>query len=233
MKRPGASLVISVVALFVALGGTGYAAFSLPANSVGTRQLKNGAVTSNKLGNHSVGAVKLKLKGLTVRHATNASFASEAADASSAGNALNLDGIQPSGWEHKVLVVTAGGSQVGNIPGPSGSYAFAGSPITLTTAASQTIVASESAALGQTLLGTPIPVIVAICIQPAAGGAITPMPSSSAIETVNPTNYVVPYAMSSAGSPGAGTWKVGFCVKNTSSTTLNDDGNMVGWVAVV
>jgi len=74
---------------------------------------------------------------------------------------------------------------------------------------------------------------VAICVQPAAGGAIAPMPSSGAIETVNPTNYVVPYAMSSAGSPGAGTWKVGFCVKNASSTTLNDDGNMVGWVAVV
>ena len=152
MKRPSAALVISVVALFVALGGTGYAAFSLPANSVGTRQLKNGAVTSNKLANHSVGAVKLKLSGLTVPHATDASFASEAADASSAGNALNLDGIQPSGWEQKVLVVTAGGSQVGNIPGSSSSYVFAGSPIALTTTGSQTIVASESAALGQTLL---------------------------------------------------------------------------------
>ena len=31
MRRPSASLVISVLALFVALGGTSYAAFSLPA----------------------------------------------------------------------------------------------------------------------------------------------------------------------------------------------------------
>jgi len=43
-------LVISVIALFVALGGTSYAAItSLPANSVGTKQLKNGAVTATKL----------------------------------------------------------------------------------------------------------------------------------------------------------------------------------------
>ena len=36
---------IALTALFVALGGTSYAAFSLPAGSVGTKQLRNGAVT--------------------------------------------------------------------------------------------------------------------------------------------------------------------------------------------
>jgi hypothetical protein len=36
-------------AAFIALGGTAYAATSLPANSVGAKQLKNGAVTSTKL----------------------------------------------------------------------------------------------------------------------------------------------------------------------------------------
>jgi hypothetical protein len=44
------ALVISLIALFVALGGTSYAAItSLPVNSVGTPQLKNGAVTAPKL----------------------------------------------------------------------------------------------------------------------------------------------------------------------------------------
>lgn len=47
--RPSPALVISLIALFVALGGTSYAAIKLPANSVGTKQLKNGAVTSAKL----------------------------------------------------------------------------------------------------------------------------------------------------------------------------------------
>jgi hypothetical protein len=50
---------IGVLALFVALGGTGYAAISIPKNSVGTRQLRNGAVTSKKLANAAVTAEKL------------------------------------------------------------------------------------------------------------------------------------------------------------------------------
>jgi hypothetical protein len=40
---------VGYFALFVALTGTSYAAISLPANSVGTRQLRNGAVTATKV----------------------------------------------------------------------------------------------------------------------------------------------------------------------------------------
>ena len=49
-RAPSPALVISLIALFVALGGTSYAAITrLPANSVGTAQLKNNAVTGAKL----------------------------------------------------------------------------------------------------------------------------------------------------------------------------------------
>jgi hypothetical protein len=40
---------LSLLALFVALGGTSYAAVALPANSVGSKQLKQGSVTLPKL----------------------------------------------------------------------------------------------------------------------------------------------------------------------------------------
>jgi hypothetical protein len=50
---------IGVVALFVALGGTGYAAISIPKSSVGSRQLRNGAVTTNKIAKGAVTAAKL------------------------------------------------------------------------------------------------------------------------------------------------------------------------------
>jgi hypothetical protein len=47
--RPSPALVVASLALAVALGGTGYAAIALPANSVGTKQLKNGAVIAAKV----------------------------------------------------------------------------------------------------------------------------------------------------------------------------------------
>jgi hypothetical protein len=50
---------IAYLALFVALGGTGYAAIDLGPRSVGARELKTGAVTTRVLRNGSVTARKL------------------------------------------------------------------------------------------------------------------------------------------------------------------------------
>jgi hypothetical protein len=49
MTRYLRSNAIALAALFVALGGTSYAAMTLPAGSVGTKQLRNGAVTAAKV----------------------------------------------------------------------------------------------------------------------------------------------------------------------------------------
>jgi len=49
---------IGLLALFVALGGTSYAAVKLPRNSVGTSQIKNHAVTTSKLSTATVKALK-------------------------------------------------------------------------------------------------------------------------------------------------------------------------------
>ena len=47
--RPSPSLVISFVALFVAMAGTGYAALKLPKNRVGRAQIKRNVVSSSKV----------------------------------------------------------------------------------------------------------------------------------------------------------------------------------------
>lgn len=55
--RPSPAMVVACIALTVALGGTSYAAIRLPANSVGTKQLKKGAVTKKKIAKKTVKAL--------------------------------------------------------------------------------------------------------------------------------------------------------------------------------
>jgi hypothetical protein len=54
LRKPSPAMLVALLALFVALGGSSYAALQLPKGSVGTKQLKNGAVTSPKVKNNSL-----------------------------------------------------------------------------------------------------------------------------------------------------------------------------------
>ena len=108
--------IIAFIALFIALGGTSYAATTLAASSVGTKQLKNGAVTTAKVKASAVTAAKIRTGAVTTAkvaadavtgekvlesslgkvpsaanadHATSADNASNATHATSADNATN------------------------------------------------------------------------------------------------------------------------------------------------
>jgi hypothetical protein len=71
-RRPSAPLVVSFAALFVAVGGVGYAAIRLPPNSVGTAQLQNSSVGNFKLKPNSVGPRKI-INGAVGAQQVNAS----------------------------------------------------------------------------------------------------------------------------------------------------------------
>jgi hypothetical protein len=58
-RRPAPATIISLVALFVALGGTSYAAIALaPKNSVGSAQVINGSLLKKDLSKKTVAALK-------------------------------------------------------------------------------------------------------------------------------------------------------------------------------
>src|SRR4051812_31216538 len=59
-SRPSFASVVSVMALFVALGGTSYAAAKLPKNSVGSSQIKTNGVGSSDVKNGSLRSVDFR-----------------------------------------------------------------------------------------------------------------------------------------------------------------------------
>jgi hypothetical protein len=75
-RRPSPSMVVALMALFASLGGVGYAATFLPANSVGTAQLQNASVTNHKILNGSVGNFKLAFGAVGPRKLMNGAVGS-------------------------------------------------------------------------------------------------------------------------------------------------------------
>ena len=97
VRPPSPAMAVALAALFVALGGTSYAAFSLPKNSVGTKQLKKNAVTTSKIKKGAVTASKINTSGLTVPNALHANSANTAGSASPTGGAGgSLTGSYPN-----------------------------------------------------------------------------------------------------------------------------------------
>lgn len=95
--------VVSVVALFVALGGTAVAASQLGKNTVGPKQLKKNAVTTAKVKNEAIIAAKVK----------NGTLTGTQIDASTLGvvPSANVAGAaSPTG--------PAGGALAGSFPNP-------------------------------------------------------------------------------------------------------------------
>jgi len=87
--RPTPALVVAFVALFAALGGFGYAAVKMRPNSVHSKNIKDGAITTNKIADGAVTTPKLAPDAV-------------APNAMNATNADKLGGVAPGhcqlGW---------------------------------------------------------------------------------------------------------------------------------------
>ena len=91
-RRPGHATVVAYLALFVALGGSAYAAAHLGGRTVGTKQLKAGAVTAAKLKKNAVTKAKIK---------TGAVDGSKIADGSVTGTEIDAASMPFSQIVHK------------------------------------------------------------------------------------------------------------------------------------
>ena len=119
---------VAYVALFVALGGTSYAASSLPKNSVSSKQIATGAVHTSDIAKNAVTGAKVAantLKGADVDEASlgkvpaaasadSAATATTATNATSAANAAALGGLAPSAFQRGIrwALVNAAGTGI-------------------------------------------------------------------------------------------------------------------------
>ena len=101
--RPSPALIVAFVALFVAMGGIGYATAKLKPNSVKTKNIKSGAVTTDKIADGAVTTPKLAPNAVAP-YATNAVNAMNAANAA---NADKLGGVGPGGCQTGWLKASA------------------------------------------------------------------------------------------------------------------------------
>jgi hypothetical protein len=148
-RRPSAAIVISSAALFISLGGVGYAAISIPDNSVGTAQLKNNAVTNSKIKNNavsykkinpgSVGLVRANTNQLQARVSGTCATGTAIATINQVGK-VTCNNALPSefGTTNNTAAVTSTAATVTSVALPAGpSYvAFANPSATVTRGAS-------------------------------------------------------------------------------------------------
>jgi hypothetical protein len=116
--RPSPAMVVACLALAVSLGGVGYAAIKLPKNSVGTVQLRTGAVTSKKVRNHSLVAADFR-RGVLLRGAVGPSGPQ---GVQGSQGAQGPKGEQGAKGEPGVSGYVHTGVQVPSVPGTAATY---------------------------------------------------------------------------------------------------------------
>src|SRR5215210_963256 len=114
--------VTATLALFLALGGGAYAAATLPARSVGSKQLKKNAVVRAKIKKNAVNGAKVRNNSLTGDDILEASLG-KVPSAAAADTATNAGHAGSSGALDKATYKAAGGTVA---PGPAPAGATAG-----------------------------------------------------------------------------------------------------------
>ncbi len=213
LKKPSPAMIVACLALFVASTGTSIAARHYLITS--TKQIKPSVLTKLKGAKGAKGA-----NG--VIGATGASGATGAIGATGAAGAQGLSGVVTT------AVFNGGG---GAIASNSTLYSFAGATATVTTTATQRLTGAAELPLGSTgAVVTGQYFDYGLCYQPSSGGTIDNFTANYSSSRVYQDKRT--FAAAASVVPGAGTWNVGFCVRNGFSYTFDLVDWVNGWVQV-
>jgi len=234
-------MVIACLALFVASTGTSIAASHYLITS--TKQIKPSVLTKLKGAKGPRGytgaAGAIGATGAAGATGANGAAASKGDTGAigatgAAGPKGDTGAIGATGAAGASGVVTTGvfnGGGINSFPGLSSVYVFVRTTTTVTTTVSQRLTGAAEVPLQSSGAGAGGQFFnYGLCYQPSTGGAITNFTSSYSTSKVFPDLRT--FAAAASVVPGAGTWKVGFCVWNNGALAIDYADFVNGWVQV-
>ncbi len=118
-------MMVALVALVIALGGTSFAATKLAKNSVGTKQIKKNAVVTSKIKKNAITTSKIKKDNVTGAKVKESSLGT----VPSATNAANVDGY--STFPQTRYSATPGATRVAALAAAPENVMFNVGPVTI------------------------------------------------------------------------------------------------------
>jgi hypothetical protein len=186
LRRPSPALIVSLIALFLALGGTTYA-LTLPTASVGTAQLKPSAVTYSRIAPLAISSSKFRTGSVVFSKLANNQFTSQKIKN---GSLLGEDLAPNTITGAQVNVPSLGITKFAQVSA-AGTLAAQSGGISVTSAGARTILDFGSSVAGRPLTATLLTGAV------GTGGEIAAAPCGGP-STSNPGGIVCP---GSANSP--------------------------------
>jgi hypothetical protein len=119
IRRPSAALVVAIVALFVALGGTGYAAVTLNGRDIQKHSIPGNRIVNDALGGKQIDESNLGMVPLA-QLSQLATRAQSAGTADSAQNAQRLNGRDSGQFMANSVRIRY--AQATPVPGTAGGY---------------------------------------------------------------------------------------------------------------
>jgi hypothetical protein len=147
LRRPSPAMIVALLALFVALGGSSYAAVKIGAKdiasgAVGTRAIANNAVRSADIRNAAVSGLDVKDDSLTnadidnsnlsaasAKTADTATHANSATSATNATNADKLDGLDSTDFTRPACTSQSGAIKGGVTIAASPAFSATFTPV--------------------------------------------------------------------------------------------------------
>jgi hypothetical protein len=242
-RPPSYADIVATVALFVALGGTSYAALQLSKGEVKRRHIARDAVTSPKVKDGSLLAKDFRGGELPAGPQGPAGLQGARGLGGAKGDKGDKGATGDKG--ETGAAGAAGVVATGKLSGPiplsviaePQVWKFIGGTVTMTTNATQRLTAAAMVPIGQASANNEDKeVALDICRQPAAGGTVTGFAGNSfSVIDLSPARAA--YAAAGTVVPGAGEWKVGVCLRapgdsNDPSVTVNLNDFVNGYVQV-